>query len=328
MGILLISANPLFGEVIAEMLPGTLDSELCAFTPDQVATQIEQMQPEVLIVDEKIPGIQLERILSRARALPRARVLLLNAYSNDFVVLDTYRASIQKVEDLHHMIKSNKWVSEDQDYQRIDQAKARAGMFNFLAALYNRRPDRGLVHKLSVIPVDDFVNLPDEQAPPEVSQGLREMSEFIRRASGLEEEEIERRLAVDWTRLFRGVRPGYGPPPPYESVYLSNNNDVVRTLQSVVSKYSQAGATIEQSSANRPDYIGLELGFMGFLADQKAKAWQAGEIERGKNFAEISQTFMADHLGRWVQRFCNVAIEHARTEFYRGLLLLTKGVVG
>ena len=326
MGILLISANPLFGEVIAEMLVETLSTELRVLPPAQAAAQIQRMQPEVLIVDEKTPEIQLEQILSSARSLPRVRILLLNAYSNDLVLLDSYRACMRKVEDLHNMIKSTQGIAENQNYRLIEETIARAGMFNFLGALYNRRPDCRLVRKLSVIPADDFMSLHEGQASPQVSQGLKEMSDFIRTESGLAEEELERRLAVDWTRLFRGVRPGYGPPPPYESVYLANDRGTVETLQAVVGKYHQAGAAIEAGSTNRPDYIGLELGFLGFLADQEAKARQAGEIERGENYARISQVFVADHLGKWAKRFCKVAIGHADTKFYRGLLLLTLGI--
>jgi TorA maturation chaperone TorD len=53
----------------------------------------------------------------------------------------------------------------------------------------------------------------------DVQEGLGFIARFISSFRHQPEEEILRRIAVDRTRLFRGIREKDSPPPPYESVY-------------------------------------------------------------------------------------------------------------
>ncbi len=100
MAILIISANPLFIEAISEMLAARLGSELLASAPEKALERIRAEQAEVLLVDEAIPPGLLKKILKQAQRLDKTRLILLNCTGNDFIVLDSYRATIGSVEDL------------------------------------------------------------------------------------------------------------------------------------------------------------------------------------------------------------------------------------
>ncbi|HZY41749.1 MAG TPA: hypothetical protein VFF59_07085, partial [Anaerolineae bacterium] len=37
--------------------------------------------------------------------------------------------------------------------------------------------------------------------------------------------------------------------------------------------------------------------------------------------------FLAEHLLKWAPIWCHLVLEHARTEFYRGIALLVRGLL-
>lgn len=105
MAILIISANPLFIEAISETLADRLESELLASSPEQALERIQAEQAEVLLIDEAIPPGLLKKILKQAQRLNKTRLILLNCAGNDFIVLDSYQATIGSVEDLVKSIR-------------------------------------------------------------------------------------------------------------------------------------------------------------------------------------------------------------------------------
>jgi TorA maturation chaperone TorD len=184
------------------------------------------------------------------------------------------------------------------------------------------------VRRLRTVGIDAFVRMTEEEdASPDLVQGLSEMAAFIDDTKDQSEEEVEQRLGVDWTRLFRGISPNYGPTPPYEGVYQGGQRDPVEVLRLINAIYHENGVTIGEESPNRPDYIGLELDFLRFLAEREAEAWEQEEEGLAQSYAEKGRAFFQEHLGAWAWKFCDHALEHARTDFYRGFLRLTKGVM-
>jgi TorA maturation chaperone TorD len=201
-------------------------------------------------------------------------------------------------------------------------------MYGFLAALYNQRPDVDLVRRLRTVGIESFVQMSQEEgASPDLIQGLSEMAQFIDATLDETEEDLEQTLGVDWTRLFRGVNPNYGATPPYEGVFEDNYRDPLEVLQKINAIYHENGVMIGEDSLNRPDYIGLELDFLRFLAEREAEAWEQGDEELALSYADKGRAFFHEHLGGWAWKFCDHALEHARTDFYQGFLRLTKGIM-
>lgn len=72
--------------------------------------------------------------------------------------------------------------------------------------------------------------------------------------------------------------------------------------------------------SNEPDdHIGLELLFMALLIQREAEGNVAARQAR--------QQFLAEHLSQWAPAFCADVAAHAQTPFYRGVALLTRGLL-
>ncbi len=206
-------------------------------------------------------------------------------------------------------------------------AGIRATMYAFLAAMFNRRPDRSLVNRLHALGVTTITGLTQVgDLSEEAVAGLSEIAHFVESIDGWPDEKVVEMLAIDWTRLFRGVAPDYGPEPPYETVYVDSGGDDSAILQAVVETYRKYGVAPERKDIDRPDYIGVELDFLALLAEREQEAWGRGDIAGGQNAYLAAQQFFRDHVGRWIGLFCDRAITEANTGFYRGLLRLTRGM--
>jgi TorA maturation chaperone TorD len=332
--ILIISSNVLFAEVMIQSLSSYSSLELIRSVPSIAAEEMNDFSPDVIIVDDAVGSDELGKIIIAARELPCTQMLLMNLKGNDFVVLDSHRAVIHQATDLLHTILKDEMMSPKKKSNPgvppavIEDAQSRAGIYGFLGTLYNQRPDVDLVRRLRTVGIDSFVRMSQEEgASPDLIQGLSEMAQYIEATSDEPEEELEQSLGVDWTRLFRGINPNYGATPPYEGIYKDSYRDPLEVLKQVNAIYHENGVTIGEDSPNRPDYIGLELDFLRYLAEREAEAWDQEEEELALNYAEKARAFFEGHLGDWVWKFCDHAQEHARTDFYKGFLRLTKGVM-
>jgi TorA maturation chaperone TorD len=207
-------------------------------------------------------------------------------------------------------------------------AKTQAELYGFLAKVFNCRPDIDFVRTLRGPGTEFLKKLSDEtEVPAEVSLGWREMAVFVEASAGKSDMELEQELAVDWTRLFRGISPQYGPTPPYEGAYLALGKRDVEHLQSLIQFYRESGALIEEGYRDRPDYIGLEISFLCHMAQTEAEAWETGDLEQARLCQQRIQTFITEHLGLWAARFLKAALDRAETEFYKGFLNVCAGLI-
>ena len=154
---------------------------------------------------------------------------------------------------------------------------------------------------------------------------LNRLEEFLLDANKQSEEEIRDALAKDWTRLLRGIRPGYGPPPPYEGVYRRNDGIGIEIIQEVSAIYSQHGVGLDKDVFNRPDYIGVEFDFLNYLAEIESETWLSGQESEALKLKSSYEDFLDLHVGVWVPEFCLEAEKEAQTLFYQALIMITKG---
>jgi len=329
---LIISANPLFMEVIREALATRKGLDVLEVEPGAAIDQIHLLRPEIILFDERLPQPGLEGILSAARSLPATRVLLLSASANEMLVMDSFHATLHSAEDLMQTIinRTSEPVptrfSEDLFIMQAAGAREEAGMYGFLAALFNQPPDAGLVRRLRTIGVASLLeNCADLE--PTARQGLQEIDDYVAQSLGDPEDEMATALAVDWTRLFRGIRPGYGPPPPYEALYRSDISNPLELLQAIMAWYRHYNLAAAPDQLNRPDYLGLELGFLSHLAEIEAQAWEQGDQAAAQELRKQSDRFYVEHLSCWAPAFCQTALPHCQTGFYRGLIHLTQGIL-
>lgn len=96
---LIISANPLFKEVISETA-AQFQTEFIELSPEEAPLEISIKNPELIIVDDTINPTAIERILSAARRLEKSHLILLNPSNNEIILLESCRTTLTKVADL------------------------------------------------------------------------------------------------------------------------------------------------------------------------------------------------------------------------------------
>ncbi len=207
-------------------------------------------------------------------------------------------------------------------------ARNRANVYGFLAAVLNERPDLAFVRNLRAADGAFILSLAKAAGvPEEVAQGFHDMAQYVQESKDRPESEIEQELAVEWTRLFRGVNPAFSPVPPYEASFTRTGKSEIESIQAVNQFYRENGLAINSDYSNRPDYIGLELSFLEHLAEDEAQAWEKGRAAQAESCAQVARAFIAEHLGAWAEMYIARAMDYADTGFYQGLLRLCRGVV-
>lgn len=105
MPILIVSANPLFKEVINEIV-AHVQPETVEINCEEALTRICELKPDVMIIDKTISPPYFEGILAEARKLERTRTIVLNPVQNEILILDSRRATLKKVDELMEAISN------------------------------------------------------------------------------------------------------------------------------------------------------------------------------------------------------------------------------
>ncbi|MFC1823988.1 molecular chaperone [Thermodesulfobacteriota bacterium] len=212
--------------------------------------------------------------------------------------------------------------------EALKNAETRAATFGFMAFLLNQTPDDDLILGLRTTDFNTFIDsIPDHDPSQDIKHGLTELFKFTQETSKIPSNDAALMLAKDWTCLFRGVSPGYGPAPPYEGLYMSGDELGLDIIQTVNHWYLENGVRVDSDHPDRPDYLGLELDFIRHLSEIEARAWAEGnETEATKHF-QRNTLFIAEHIAPWVSRFCEEAMGFAKTGFYRGLIKIIQGAI-
>lgn len=206
-------------------------------------------------------------------------------------------------------------------------AKSRAAFYAFLNVHFTTLPDSAFVKRIRD---DEFVQtldalVKDDSIAKEIAQGAVLMRDFIDSSKSIDVSKLSEKLGVDRTRLYRGVAPGYGPPPPYESVWNGSGQGTA-VLQAIAAIYREAGLARSPEATERIDYIGVELDYMREMASREAAAWEAGTRDAAHQALKTQSAFASEHLG-WVLSFVDKALEHAETDFYKGHLQMLRQYV-
>lgn len=364
--ILIISANPLFREVIQEIIDH-LELAILEMKPDEALTSLREVQPDIIILDEAIDTTVFQCILSEARSLSQTRTIIVNPRQNEVVFLDSRKAILSKTDELKDALISNKpnlkmsqknfksdevngiskrpillesWLINSDgggmDYTqsivndsftlKIEQIQVYSELYGLLAQFYNQIPDRDLVKRLRELRFSDLLRSL-EDADKQIYYAIQDIQNYISKTIQEPEEVVQIFLAKEWTRLFRGVSPTYGPPPPYEAEYIKENISVNQLLAKLNHIYHENAVEIQTDFYSRPDYIGVELDFVRVLLDVEAVCLRQKNLEKAAKTRLSLCNFMNKHLIRWVNLFVRKAITEAQTEFYRGILKLTETIV-
>lgn len=169
-----------------------------------------------------------------------------------------------------------------------------------------------------------FETSPLQKYRNEVREGFALIRSYLRKhGPDLTNGQISE-LQTDFTRLFIGGNEVLAPP--WESVYFNENRMIFQeqTLQ-VRQWYRQFGLESEKKNQEPDDHLALEVSFLAGLARRALQAYEDGNQQHVKQLIEAKLQFMAEHPLRWVETWNELVNENARTDFYRGVGLLTEG---
>ncbi|HIW75870.1 MULTISPECIES: TorD/DmsD family molecular chaperone [Gordonibacter] len=122
----------------------------------------------------------------------------------------------------------------------------------------------------------------------------------------------------EYRRLFEG--PAELPAPPWESVYTSNKRLLMQpTTLDVRNAYRAHGFIPECYPRVPDDHIALELDFLATLAARAQEAYDQGDKEYCQKLLESSHTFIADHVGIWVNDFAQDVATKGHSDYYEGV---------
>lgn len=207
-----------------------------------------------------------------------------------------------------------------------DLARARAAFLSFLNLHFQVLPDVPFVERVRNGELTSILsNLADEPSEDgEIPIGAGLMKDYIEKTRAVDSARLSQDLGVDRTRLYRGVAPGYGPPPPYEMVWSKTGQDF-GVLQEVARIYAEAGLAAGPEAQNRLDYIGIELEFVREMAMREAAGWDAGDQAAARRCLKVEKEFVSEHVAGWVPEFIERAMKHVETDFYKGHMLMLRG---
>lgn len=207
-------------------------------------------------------------------------------------------------------------------------ATARSRIYGFLGAVFNRLPNEQFVGGLSSPEMAAFLasigELEDQNEG--IREGLRLLEAYITHTKDRPVEEVKTELGVERTRLVRGIKPDYGPPPPYEWVHAPRTGDAPGLTTAIVrNAYAESHAALPEIVREEPDFIGIELDFMRYLTEKEGAAWESDQPDGALQVIGKERAFLDEHILVWIPKFCDVMLEQARIDFFRGIALLTKG---
>jgi putative dimethyl sulfoxide reductase chaperone len=204
------------------------------------------------------------------------------------------------------------------------QLAGHALVLNLLGKLFYEPPEAAWLQSLAADSV--FDEIPVSTDRPAVAEGLRLLQQWTRDyQAGLPTAAFEA-VRADQLRLFVG--PGPALAAPWESVQRDDEHMLFQqeTLQ-VRNWYRRFGLQVVRLHQEPDDHAGLELAFLSHLAQLALVAQSEHQPERETELLTALRTFLNTHAQRWIPGWCAQVIQHARTDFYRGLAYVTVGVL-
>lgn len=209
----------------------------------------------------------------------------------------------------------------------VDWSSALTGealLFGLLGKMLYTNPEKEWLQPL----VDEqvFTEAPFAETQADIIEGLKLLETWSQSGQeGLSAAQVDD-LKADYTRLFVGV--GRMSAAPWESVYYSEERLLFQeSTLDVRAWYRRFGLEAVNLYKEPDDHIALELSFMAHLANLGLKALSEEDRPTFEETLAAQRGFLSEHLLPWAPLWCNLVLETAHTDFYRGLALLVRGAL-
>lgn len=194
-----------------------------------------------------------------------------------------------------------------------DDIELEAALCALLSEFFVHNPDDTLFRALAELSPEDF------DAFPAVERSLRVIIQNAHKA--IENEAALLDFKRDWTKLFRGISPDYGPTAPYAFLFLKCNTTAM--LSELAALYIDGGYDDYQNIRDRIDYIGTCFAYLKTVDLQRIHAVQEKNLREFMRLNLCREIFLRQFLLPWIHEFASRARKFVQTPFYSAVLNLT-----
>ena len=161
---------------------------------------------------------------------------------------------------------------------------------------------------------------PFQEESEGIREGINDIKKYLSSFDPVNKNEDYENLHWDYTKMYIG--PFEIKVKPYESSYVSKDGLLFQeTTMSVRKMYKQFGfQSVDHIEAD--DHIGLELDFifhLNQLCMESCKSDNPNALAEVNYLLQQQQSFLNNHLAKYVKEFTNNTISFADTDFYKGL---------
>ncbi|MFV0480722.1 MAG: molecular chaperone TorD family protein [Campylobacteraceae bacterium] len=196
----------------------------------------------------------------------------------------------------------------------VEELQSDAEIFALLASFYLTNPNGTYASGMAALEVDMI----EDKTMKKVVKKIRDYASKC----GMDESEVNLlELKRDWTKLFRGISPTYGPKPPYAQLF-SNAVDVT-FLSALAELYLDVGYVGYKKIDDRLDYIGIVLDALAVINILRKKSVEDNNEVEYKRLTYIFNCIAQQYFASWFKDFQELAQTHVKTPFFEGAIELT-----
>lgn len=167
-----------------------------------------------------------------------------------------------------------------------------------------------------------FENWPLNTDDPFTRAGLSQLTALTAQSTGATFDAMR----DDYAALFVG--PTRLKAPPWESVYRSRDHILFeKQTREVRAFYAAFGLEFNGINKEPDDHFGLELLFLAHLLGQALARRDTGDVAGQTQMMNGVVQFLQNHTLHWAEAFLGRVINHASTDYYRGIGYLAAGAL-
>ena len=210
------------------------------------------------------------------------------------------------------------FLEKEEGIHQIKQAnEARAAFYFTLASLF--------YSEMTLDKIESFSqsNLAKQG---EDSEEMHRAYTLMFRAVKKPSETVRQNLAVDYAHTFLAAGTYDGRmATPYESVFTSEEGLLMQDARDDVYRlFCQEHIGVRESSHEPEDHLSFEFEFLAILAQRCNAALREQNIAEAQRLSNLASDFLRQHILNWIDDLCDVIDTTAKSDFYRGLSLLTR----
>lgn len=228
-------------------------------------------------------------------------------------------AAVQASEGKGHIPPQGEALSEENRLRLSSLCASRAEMYQLLSRLYMVEVDQALFDGLC------DAAFPTGTGNQDVDEGYRLLATYC--ASQHDDPLLD--LARDYAHVFIGHgNNAYAAAYPFESVYTSEKRLLMQEARDeVVLFYAQDGFEVGRGWSDPEDHVGVELQYLEIMARRTQRSLDESDCREALHLFGRQRSFLSRHLVSWIPILVNDMLRLAETDAYRGLALLTRGLL-